>query len=502
MRSRSVRARVVTGFQDTFSDEVQARRAMFDTVQKVYESYGFIPLETPALEYVDVLGKFLPESNTPAGGIFAMEYEEEWIALRYDLTAPLSRVVAMYDQLPLPFRRYQVGTTWRRELALEPGRFQEFYQMDFDSVGVPGVVADAEACIIMAETLEALGVKKGEYIVRANHRKILAGLIEKIGIGRPQPGMEWSEKELIVLRAIDKLDRLGLDGVLDLLGIGRRDASGSFTTGAGLNENQIEVVRDYLSVSTASRRRYCKELESFLSSSEIGMVGVNEMVEMDRFLSDADVSEDRVEFDPTVIRGLAYYTGPVFEATLTMEITDENGLKRRFGSVFGGGRYDSLVERFTGKRVPATGASIGVDRLLAALKLLNRIKVEAATAPVLVGVVRPEQVSESHAIAVRLRRGGINTELYLGGKDLQGQLKYADVAGKSVVVLRGDREKANGTVSLKDLRLGRELAGDVTGRNLWLQKLPGQVTVPESSLLDGVRQILARYGMTGGTPEQ
>ena len=496
-------ARLVPGFRDTYSDEVQARRGMFETIRQVYERYGFVPLETPAIEFVDVLGKFLPESNTPAAGIFSWKEDtgkdeegkdrEEWVSLRYDLTAPLSRVVAMGHHFPLPYRRYQVGPVYRREASLEPGRFQEFYQMDFDSIGVPGVAADAEACCIMSETLEALGIHRGQYIVRANNRKVLGALIEKIGIGAKGQETAWSEKALTVLRAIDKLDRIGLDGVVDLLGIGRKDPSGSFTPGAGLYETQVEQVRSFLEVSSTSRLDYCRSLEKMLSGSKSGEEGVREMVEIDEFLRKAGFDEDRVTFDTTVVRGLAYYTGPIFEATLTMEITDSDGVRRRFGSVFGGGRYDYLVERFTGQRIPATGASVGVDRLLSALKLLGRVTVGSSTAPVIVIALNSKNLPEYHTLAASLRSAGINTEVYMGGDGLAGQMRYADDTGKVVAVLRGDREKAAGTVSIKDLRRGKELSAEHSNRKSWLEALPGQVTVPEAKLVETVKDILARY---------
>ncbi len=497
-RVHFVKPRLLKGFRDILPEDWAARQQMIEKIRSVYESYGFVPLETPALEYVDVLGKYLPESDTPEGGIFAFREEGEWVALRYDLTAPLSRVVAlyvdMYKMLPLPFRRYQVGPVWRKEKP-GPGRFREFYQMDFDSVGVPGMVADAEACCIISDTLEALGIARGDYIVRVNNRKILNGLLEVAGIVTQASSGEPSEAEraLKVLRAIDKLDRVGLEGVKELLGEGRKDQSGDFTPGANLDENQISIIEEFLKIPTESRVEFCEVLEKLLKDSPVGIEGVREMREIDAFLKDAGYAEDRVIFDPTVVRGLAYYTGPVFEAVLTFEITDQKGQKRQFGSVFGGGRYDDLVQRFTGKKVPATGASIGVDRLLAALKLLGKVQTERATASVLVTVMDPKWISGYHKIAVELRQAGINTELYMGSGNIKEQIKYADISGKIVAVIVGERERSNNKVSLKDLRLGREIAKAVTDRTAWLKQQPAQVTVPRERLVEEVQKILNRY---------
>jgi len=484
--------RLLKGSRDILPEDLVARQRMIETIRAVYERYGFIPLETPALEYVDVLGKYLPETDVPEGGIFAFRLEGKWVALRYDLTAPLSRVVALYKELPRPFRRYQVGPVWRKEKP-GPGRFREFYQMDFDSVGVPGMIADAEACCIIADTLEALGIARGDYIVRVNNRKILNGVLEKAGIISQISGGEPSQEALNVLRAIDKLERVGLDGVRQLLGEGRKDESGDFTPGVGLKDKQIAVIENYLSIQASSRVDFCTALEELLNGSRVGIEGVREMQEIDVFLREAGYAEDRVVFDPTVVRGLTYYTGPVFEAVLTFEITDSRGIKRRFGSVFGGGRYDDLIQRFTGEKVPATGASIGVDRLLSALKHLGKITEGKATAPVLVTIMDSDRTPEYHAMAVELRQAGINTELYVGCGDIREQLKYADQSGKVVAVIVGERERARGEVSLKDLQLGRELAKEVTERAIWLQQQPAQVTVPRIHLVEEVKKILDRY---------
>jgi histidyl-tRNA synthetase len=324
---------------------------MIAKIREVYERYGYVPLETPAMEYVDVLGKYLPEADTPDGGIFAMRDEDgDWIALRYDLTAPLSRFVAMNLQnLPMPFRRYQVGPVYRVEKP-GPDRFREFFQFDFDSVGTASMLADAECCMVMCDTLEALGINRGDYIVRINDRKVLNGVLENVAAIAEVP----PQASLDILRSVDKLDRVGLEGVKLLLGTGRRDESGDFTPGVGLSAEQIQVVERYLSIKAGSRRSVCDELLKVVGESRIGQAGVNELLEIDEALTGAGYVDDRVVVDPTVVRGLAYYTGPVFEGVLTFDVVDEGGVARQFGSVFGGGRYDDLVERFTGQKIPAT----------------------------------------------------------------------------------------------------------------------------------------------------
>ncbi len=489
-KTTRTRPRRLKGFRDITSADVLARDWMITRIREVYERYGFSPLETPALEYVDVLGKFLPEADQPDAGIFAFRDEdEEWIALRYDLTAPLSRYVAMNAELPRPFRRYQVGPVYRVEKP-GPDRFREFFQFDFDSVGTNSMLADAECCMIMCDTLEALGIARGDYIVRCNDRKVLNGVLELVAGGAEMA----PDRSLQVLRCIDKLDKVGLDGVKLLLGPGRKDESGAFIAGVGLEPEQVELVLGYLSISTESRTALCDGLEELVSSSAAGMEGVGELRQIDEALVGAGYGEDRVVFDPTVVRGLEYYTGPVFEGSLTFEVVDDKGVARQFGSVFGGGRYDDLVQRFTGQKVPATGASIGVDRLLAALKTLGKIDNQAAAAPVLVTRLDKALTTEYQKMASELRSGGINTELYVGNQGIGKQFKYASDSGKTVAVVMGSDEMEKGEVSIKDLRLGVELSKEIgADRKKWLEDQPAQFTTPRAEMTEAVRKVLARY---------
>jgi histidyl-tRNA synthetase len=461
---------------------------MIDTIRGVYERYGFAPLETPAFEYVDALGKYLPDGDIPAGGIFAFRDEDSsWVALRYDLTAPLSRIFSEHrNDLPIPFRRYQVGLVWRNERP-GPGRFREFYQFDIDTVGSASMAADAEVCCVLADALEALRISRGDYVIRVNDRKALNGVVEVAGLPTDE------QTSLTVLRAIDKLDRLGLEGVRQLLGKGRTDESGDFTEGAHLTESQAQRIIDLLSVKEDSRAKVCDRFEEIVRGSAVGQEGVVELREIDRFLTAAGYAEDRVVFDPTVVRGLAYYTGPVFEAALTFEVADEAGEKRQFGSVAGGGRYDYLVERFIGEKVPATGASIGVDRLLSALEALGKVATQDSSAPVVVTVMDKDRALDYQKLTFELRGAGIAAEMYLGDGNFRDQLRYADGRGAVVAVIAGSREFEAGQVSLKDLRLGRELSKQFTERQAWLKEQPAQVTVPVENILSEVRAILARY---------
>lgn len=492
--------RCFRGFRDRFSSDLLLKQRMIDTVRSVYESYGFIPLETPALEFVDVLGKFLPESTTPDGGIFSLRNPDialggdeldpdHWLALRYDLTAPLARVVAQYQDLARPFRRYQIGTVWRLEKP-GPGRFREFTQFDFDSVGVSSLAADAEACAIMCEALLALGFAPEDFVIRVNDRKVMQGVLDVCGIGDADISNDVSVGSA-VLRAIDKLDRLGVEGVTKLLGAGRQDESGDFTDGAGLASDQIDKIERYLNAQADTREGTCERLMELVGDSPIGREGVEELLTMHTHLNAMGHDDSVVAFDPTVIRGLSYYTGPVFEGILTKEIKDEDGQTRQFGSIFGGGRYDDLVQRFTGQKVPATGASAGVDRMLEAVKLLEPTP-PSCTARVIVTMMdRRNHTADYVRIGQEIRKAGINVEVFLGNGNIGKQLKYADRVGIDLAVIAGGDEFERGEVQVKDLALGRALSAGVETREEWRAERPAQQAVPADRLIATLEKILA-----------
>ncbi len=486
-KPRRPRAETPKGFRDYFGPEVTARKAMLDRIAEVYHRYGFDPLETSAVETVEALGKFLPDVDRPNEGVFAWADEDEgWLALRYDLTAPLARVAAQYrNDLPSPYRRYAMGPVWRNEKP-GPGRFRQFYQCDADTVGSASVAADAEICAMLADALETVGIPRGDYVVKVNNRKVLTGVMEVAGLAG-----EGKEAERgIVLRAIDKIDRLGPEGVRALLGEGRKDESGDFTRGAGLSAEQAEVVMGFTTAKRDSGPATVARLRDLVGASAIGAEGVDELEAIAALLAAQGYGPDRIVIDPGVVRGLGYYTGPVFEAELTFEILDEKGRKRQFGSVAGGGRYDGLVKRFTGQDVPATGVSIGVDRLLAALQAKGRSAGDT-TGPVVVTVMDRDRMADYMAMVGELRQAGIRAEVYLGNpKNFGNQLKYADKRASPVAVIQGGNEAATGTVILKDLILGAKIAESATLEE-WKDR-PAQVEVPRADLVAAVRKMLGR----------
>jgi histidyl-tRNA synthetase len=479
------------GFRDYFGAEVLERQQMLDAIARVYHAHGFDPLETAAVETVEALGKFLPDVDRPNAGVFAWQEEEgeggNWLALRYDMTAPLARVAAQFrNDLPSPYRRYAMGPVWRNEKP-GPGRFRQFYQCDADTVGAASVAADAEICGMLADALEAVGIERGDYIVRINNRKVLNGVLEVAGLS----GDDKEEARGIALRAIDKLDRLGEDGVRALLGAGRKDESGDFTQGAGLAEGQADVIMGFMDARRDSAAATVARLSELVAGSQIGQEGVGELEQIAELLSAQGYGPDRIVIDPSVVRGLGYYTGPVYEAELTFEILDEKGRPRQFGSVAGGGRYDDLVKRFTGQEVPATGVSIGVDRLLAALRAKGRLSGENQ-GPVIVTVMDRDRMADYQRMAATLRAAGIRAEVYLGNpKNFGNQLKYADKRGSPVAIIQGEDEAARGVIQIKDLILGAKLAGEATLEE-WKSQ-PAQIEVALDDLVAQTQAILDRH---------
>ncbi len=492
LKLKKTKPRIVKGFRDSLWDESLARRRMIEKIQGVYERYGFLPIETPALEYVDVLGKFLPDSDSPEGGIFSFESEDEWIALRYDLTAPLSRLIAQNQDLPKPFRRYQVGKVWRMEKP-GPGRFREFTQFDIDTVGSSSMLSDCEVCAALVDSLLALDIEKNDFELRINSRKIVNGVLETAGIKLLNEDGTTSDVSAKVLRSIDKIDRLGINGVFELLTKGRKDSSGAFIKGVELPDSKANIIISFLESPRESRSEVLKFLSNFIQKSEEGLSGVEELTEMDSLFRMMGYDEETIVFDPTVVRGMDYYTGPVFEANLTFEIKDEKGRKKDFGSVAGGGRYDDLIARFTGQKVPATGISIGIDRLLSALSYLDKNSPILEDAPVVVTVMDKDKIGEYIKMTKELRASNIAAELYLGSGGFNKQMKYADKRGASIAVIAGSDEFEKDTVTIKDLMLGKELSQNIQEREKWLKEQPSQVTVPRADLLKTVTEILSRY---------
>ncbi len=573
----TVKARLPRGLVDRGPADIATTERLMAKIRETYELYGFEAVETPFIEYTEALGKFLPDLDRPNEGVFSFkDDDEQWLSLRYDLTAPLARYVAEhYDRLPRPYRSYRAGPVFRNEKP-GPGRFRQFLQFDADTVGSSSVAADAEICMMAADTLENLGIPRGDYVIKVNNRKILDGVMEAIGLG----GAENAGRRLTALRALDKFDKFGWEGVRCLLGEGRRDESGDFTKGAQLSDQQqINIASVYTRGNVRERFRKTNELLSkidrntfvskfkkdksfrrmieqlyyvenlslvrsynkslipdqlrmpssfadgsidFVTSNEkiidvlasdfkkvdLYQEGVTELRELSKILKNAGYGTRRIMIDPSVVRGLEYYTGPVFEAELTFEVTGEDGKPIRFGSVGGGGRYDGLVERFRGERVPATGFSIGVSRLVAALRAINSpLLSEAKPRPlVVVLVLDRDQLGHYSKLVAQLRAAGIASELYLGAAGMNAQLKYADRRNAHCAVIQGSNERgAEGgpQVTIRDLRLGAELAKASKDRADYLElRQKAQFTVAEETMVAAVKEVLGRARGTPGNDEQ
>ena len=539
-KPQKLKARLPRGLEDRGPAAINATRVMVEKIREVYERYGFEPVETPAMEYTDALGKFLPDQDRPNEGVFSFQDDDEqWISLRYDLTAPLARYVAERygtENLVLPYRSYRFGYVYRNEKP-GPGRFRQFMQFDADTIGTASggqssAAADAEMCMMAADTMEALGIPRGSYVVKVNNRKVLDGVMEAIGLG----GEENAGRRLTVLRAIDKLDRLGEEGVRELLGPGRKDESGDFTKGAGLEKGQVNKIivfalmqergltdlEDITNRSPAERdasgsamtfrsedggefhfvesnKGVTDGLMTHFGSNEISRSGIDELNLISELVGAAGYGRDRIKIDPSVVRGLEYYTGPVYEVELLLDTKDEKGRPVRFGSVGGGGRYDGLVSRFRGEVVPATGFSIGVSRLQAALTMLGKLDTRPESGPVVVTVFDRDRVADYQKMVAALRADKIRAELYLGNpKNMGNQLKYADRRNSPCVIIQGSDEKANGKVLIKDLILGAGLT-DTSDRDEYLKKqAEAQIEVDENDLVAAVRKILARHAITWG----
>ena len=548
-----LKAELPRGFADRSAADIRAMDAMLAKIKAVYERYGFQPVETPMIEYTEMLGKFLPDQDRPNEGVFSFQdepgtsgvpdvpremksgvpdapgagtsgvpdvlkpgtsgspdvpKEDRWLSLRYDLTAPLARYFAEnYERLPKPYRSYRAGWVFRNEKP-GPGRFRQFMQFDADTVGAASPAADAEMCMMAADALEALGIKRGQYVIKVNSRKVLDGVMELAELG----GAENAGLRLSVLRAIDKFDRLGMDGVRDLLGPGRTDSSGDFTKGAGLTGDQIAPIfrvlnaRTFVGAMGSGGDSAGLGLPTPTPEGGIDVVGFLRILLADASGAESGIAElqvvsdlvkaagydDRVIVDPSVVRGLEYYTGAVFEAELLFDVPNEKGEKVVFGSVGGGGRYDGLVGRFRAEDAPATGFSIGVSRLLAALKALGKVDAADSLGPVVVLVMDRERIAESQAFATELRDADIAAEMYLGGSGMKAQMKYADRRNAPCVVIQGEDERERGVVQIKDLALGKQLSEGIKDNVEWREERPGQFEVPASDLVAEVRKLLDR----------
>ncbi len=475
-------ARSPRGFPDKREALIQAETDMIDKITSVYRRWGFEALETGAFEYADALGKFLPDDDRPNAGVFSLQDDDEqWLSLRYDLTSPLARFAAQnWQTLAKPFRRYAAGPVWRNEKP-GPGRFREFLQCDADTVGAAGAHSDAEMIAMAAEAMRAAGAKDSEFVVRVNTRRLLNAVLLEVGAND-------ETARLTVLRALDKLDKFGVGGVADLLGEGRLDESGDFTKGAGLDSGQVKAVLAFAEAGRATRGETIEALANTVGNSEDALAGLAEIEAITRALSAFGTAETAVKIDPSVVRGLEYYTGPVFEAELLREMVDEKGNTVQIGSVGGGGRYDDLIARFTGQKVPATGFSVGISRLAAAFAISGNLN--ALNGPVVVLNLNKEDPSEAIKLATNLRNAGIRAEPYMGSSNMGKQMKYADRRSAPAVIMVGEDELAKGTVTIKDLKEGARQAKAIESNEAYREARPGQFEAQRADWIDRVRAIV------------
>ncbi len=496
--------RKIKGFRDIDQNLNTLRWHIIEKAAEIYKKYGYEHWDTPVLEYAQTLGKYLPDADEVAEGVYSFknpesepEYDEKgnelrdknnnvlmtnhFLTMRYDHTAPLARLYSeliwqkfIHNQVKEGkadlFRRYQYGPVYRFEQKLDPGRFREFWQLDFDTVGSNSVAADAENCMILADALENIGLKKENFIVKINNRKIIKGYLQHIGI-KPK-------KEPEIMRIIDKLDKIGVEGVLAELSKGRKDKkSGAFIAGLGLNTKKISKIEKFITGFDLSdkRSKIIDSLEKINIKNNVFKEGIDELKQIHNILETTGYNEELIVIDPSMIRGMGYYTGAVFEAEYIGTYTDKKGKKRQVGSICGGGRYDGLVKNLIGLKVPATGASIGIDRL-AEIMILTRNVPENIEGPVFIVNFDDQLINEYQKIAFKLRKKGVKTEVYYGAKrNLKQQLSYADKKNCPVAVLLGGDEFKKGVVSLRNLKLGKQLADKITDKKQWKDKVQKEV---------------------------
>ena len=497
----------VKGFRDITSTQNALREHIIEKASEIYRRYGFARFDTPILEYAECLGKYLPDADSVAQGVYSFKNPEQepvfdtlgkemrnpdnsvimenhYLAMRYDLTAPLARVYAegLWQQhlrgeiqgKTNLFRRFQYGPVFRFEAKLDPGRFREFWQMDFDTVGSEDVSTDAENCMILSQALENIGLKRGTYLIKINNRKIVNGLLSHAGITD-------KDTETAVMRIIDKLDKIGIDEVAKELGKGRVDeVSKAQIPGLGLKDENIALIVNFIKdfEQHSARKATIDKLKSKPAfENDIYKEGVQELEKIDGILETLGFSEEVAILDPSMVRGLGYYTGPIYEVESLEYYTDEKGRKRKVGSICGGGRYDGLVENLLGVKVPATGASIGVDRLAELLTLTNQMP-KQIDGPVIIIVFDDALMPLYQKTAMQLRLAGINTEIYYGAKrGLKHQMSYADKNNCTLAVIIGGDEAAKGVATVKNLKLGKILAEKITDKNEWKSKVQTEISL-------------------------
>ncbi len=468
------KVRILKGFRDVLPGEMLAREDLIRKIKAVYESYGFSPLATPAIEPIELVMGSGEEANKQ---IYTFTDREGYeVGLIYELTASLARVIAENRDLPTPFKRYQIQPVWRFDKP-DPGRYREFIQFDIDIVGSKSMLADAEIICTMHEALKVLEMEP--FVIRYSSRKILNALIDFAGLP-PEMGHP-------VFRTLDKLDKQGIEAVLLELGPGRVDQSGDKIEGLKLGDEAIARIERFLKIEQDDRSMALKSLRELFGDLPSAAEGITELDEVSRYLEVMRVPDSRARIDVSIARGLDYYTGPVYEAILLDESAG------RIGSVMGGGRYDNTVGKYSGEQIPATGASIGVDRLLAAMIQMGKAQTKPSTSDVIITVMDRNRIAEYIGIAREIRNAGYNAELYVGNaKQIKKQLKYADRQEIPVAVIAGSDEFERGEVSIKDLRKIKEEDVDISDRQEWVEVKVGQVTIPRKELLATIKKMLGR----------
>ena len=517
---RGIVPQKVKGFRDITPEQNLLRQFIIDKATEVYRRFGFSRYDTPIMEYAECLGKYLPDADTVAQGVYSFKNPEEepvfdtngremrdaenrvimenhFVALRYDLTAPLARVYAesLWQQhlrgeiqgKTNLFRRYQYGPVFRFEAKLDPGRFREFWQMDFDTVGAEDVSADAENCMILSQALENIGLKRGTYLIKINNRKIVNGLLAFTGITD-------KEQEMAVMRVIDKLDKIGIDAVAKELGKGRVDeTSGAQIPGLNIEQKYVDIIIQFIKdfETRASRAEVLAKLKAKPAfENQTYKEGVVELEKIDTILAQLGYNEEVAILDPGMVRGLGYYTGPIYEVESLQTYKDEKGRERRVGSICGGGRYDGLVENLLGVKVPATGASIGVDRLAELLTLTKQAQINY-DGPVIIIAFDDSLMPLYQKTAMQLRSAGIDTEIYYGAKrGLKHQMAYADRNNSPLAVIIGSNEAEKGVATIKNLRLGKQLAETIADKNEWKNKVQQEVAIEK--IAEEIKKILEK----------
>ena len=490
-KKKKIKPQRPRGFEDLSGNDLVELNRLRDSIQKTYSLYGFDALETGIIEYSDVIGSFLPDQDRPNEGVFSFEDDDnKWVSLRYDLTSGLARYVAEnYDSLPKPYRRYQSGWVFRNEKP-GPGRYRQFFQIDADTIGSDNALSDAEMCMMFSDAIENTGIERGNYIIRLNNRKILDGIIDSLSISGNKSG---SDINLAIMRSIDKLDRLGLGGVEQLLGDGRKDESGDYTKGAGLDSSSIKEILLFLESGIdskyLSRKKSLENLSNQFGSNSIFAEAIEELDNISSIIDIAKYDEKRIIIDPSVVRGLGYYTGPVYEADLTFNIETDDSIEK-FGSVGGGGRYDDLITRLKGARVPSTGISVGVSRLSSALKYLKKQNLNKEKLSVVVLVMDKEKRPLYYKIASELRSVGVPSECYAGDGGMKAQLKYADKREARFALILGEDEEASNNITIKDLMAGKEASDKILDNEEWRSGTVSQKTIPIDNLIREIKSLL------------